>query len=200
LSNDLPIPAKSGRKPKAIKFPAHKAVKSRAAETAAGQLLEFFYPIHYKAGMALEDAMRRGQLTRTQVAILWLIRAEGEAGAIMRRKDIERRIRLWFEITSSAITKALRGMARAPLSLVSVVEDPHSAREKRVVLTARGKHFQRLMLAEGRNFLRRLITEISAADVTHGIRFLGRAIAALEASEPANQQSNNSRDRGSSRA
>ena len=30
--------------------------------------------------MALEDAMRRGQLTRTQVAILWLIRAEGEAG------------------------------------------------------------------------------------------------------------------------
>jgi DNA-binding MarR family transcriptional regulator len=200
LSNDLPVPAKSGRKPKAIKFPARKAVKFRAAETAAGQLLEFFYPIHYKAGMALEDAMRRGQLTRTQVAILWLIRAEGEAGAIMRRKDIERRIRLWFEITSSAITKALRGMARAPLSLVSVVEDPHSAREKRVVLTARGKHFQSLMLAEGRNFLRRLITEISAADVTHGIRFLGRAIAALEASEEANQQSNSSRDRGSSRA
>ena len=168
-------------------------------ETPAGQLLEFFYPIHYKAGMALEDAMRRGQLTRTQVAILWLIRAEGDAGTIMRRKDIERRIRLWFEITSSAISKAIRGMARAPLSLVSVVEDPHSAREKRVVLSPRGKQFQRMMLAEGRNFLQRLITEISAEDVKHGIRFLGLAIAALEASEQANQQSNKRRDRGSSR-
>ncbi len=168
-------------------------------ETPAGQLLEFFYPIHYKAGMALEDAMRRGRLTRTQVAILWLIRAEGEAGAIMRRKDIERRIRSWFEITSSAITKAIRGMARAPLSLVSVVEDPQSAREKRVVLTSDGKRFHSAMLAEGRNFLRKLITEISAEDIKHGIRFLGQAIAALEVSEQTNLQSKNRRDRGSSR-
>lgn len=196
MSNDFLVPAKSGRKLEALKSPARGAAKSNAAETAAGQLLEFFYPIHYKAGMALEDAMRRGRLTRTQVAILWLIRAEGEAGATMRRKDIERRIRLWFEITSSAITKAIRGMARAPLGLVSVVEDPHSAREKRVVLTSRGKRFQSAMLAEGRSFLKGIITGLSQQDVKHGIRFLGQAISALEASEQAKQRSSNRRDPG----
>ncbi len=196
MSTDFLVPAKSGRQPKGLKFPARGAVKSSAAEAAAGQLLEFFYPIHYKAGMALEDAMRRGRLTRTQVAILWLIRAEGEAGAIMRRKDIERRIRLWFEITSSAITKAIRGMARAPLSLVSVVEDPHSARERRVVLTSGGKRFQSAMLAEGRSFLKGIITDLSAADVKHGIRFLRQAITALEASEQAKQRSYGSHDPG----
>jgi DNA-binding MarR family transcriptional regulator len=187
LSNDFLIPAKSGGKREGLKSATGGAIKSDAAETAAGQLLEFFYPIHYKAGMALEDAMRRGRLTRTQVAILWLIRAEGEAGTIMRRKDIERRIRLWFEITSSAITKAIRGMARAPLGLVSVVEDPRSAREKRVVLTARGKRFQDAMLAEGRSFLKGIITELSEEDVQHGIRFLGQAIGALGASERTKQ-------------
>lgn len=194
MSNDFLVSAKSVRKLEGLKSPASRAVKSSAAETAAGQLLEFFYPIHYKAGMALEDAMRRGRLTRTQVAILWLIRAEGEAGATMRRKDIERRIRLWFEITSSAITKAIRGMARAPLGLVSVVEDPHSAREKRIVLTARGKRFQTAMLAEGRSFLKGIITQLSEEDVKHGIRFLREAIIALEASEQAKQRINNSRD------
>jgi DNA-binding MarR family transcriptional regulator len=198
LSNDLLVPAKSVRKLAGTKSSANGEVNSNAMETAAGDLLEFFYPIHYKAGMALEDAMRRGRLTRTQVAILWLIRAEGEAGTFMRRKDIERRIRLLFEITSSAITKAIRGMARAPLSLVSVVEDPHSAREKRVVLTSKGKRFQSAMLAEGRSFLQGIIGELAAEDVKHGIRFLRLATAALEASERVQQRSNNRRDPGES--
>ncbi len=180
LSNDSSVRTQSRRKPQR---PARALVKSDAAEAAAGQLLELFYPVHYKAGMALDDAMSRGRLTRTQVAILWLIRSEGEAGTTMRRKDIERRIRLWFEITSSAITKALRAMARAPLCLVSIVEDPRSAREKRVVLTATGKRFQSAMMAEGRSYLQGIITELSAADVAQGIRFLRQAIAALEATE-----------------
>jgi DNA-binding MarR family transcriptional regulator len=119
---------------------------------------------------------------------LWLIRAEGGVDATMRRKDIERRLRVWFEITSSAITKSIRGMARAPLGLVSIVEDPHSAREKRVALTARGKRFQGVMLAEGRRFLQRIITELSAEDVKHGIRFLRQAIEVLEGAEPSGQR------------
>jgi DNA-binding MarR family transcriptional regulator len=183
LSNELPDSAKSNIRAAAAGSAVRRLVAAGAADSAADQLLAFFYPIHYQAGMALEDTMRRGRLTRTQVAILWLIRAEGEAGATMRRKDIERRIRAWFEITSSAITKSIRGMARAPLGLLSVVEDPRSAREKRVVLTARGRRFQSAMLADGREFLQAIIDELSAADVQHGIRFLGRAIAALEVSE-----------------
>ena len=186
LSNDSSVRTQSRRKPRR---PARATVKSDATEAAAGQLLELFYPIHYKAGMALDDAMRRGRLTRTQVAILWLIRSEGEAGTTMRRKEIERRIRLWFEITSSAITKALRAMARAPLSLVSIVEDQQSAREKRVVLTATGKRFQSAMMAEGRSYLQGIITELSAADVAQGIRFLRQAIAALEVNDRLSPES-----------
>jgi len=196
LSNDFPVRSKTRRPLEDVKAAAPRAVNATASETAAGELLELFYPIHYRAGMALEDAMRHGRLTRTQVAILWLIRAEGGVGATMRRKDIERRIRAWFEITSSAITKSIRGMARAPLGLVSIVEDPHSAREKRVVLTARGKRFQSVMLAEGRNFLRGIITELSAEDVKHGIRFLRQAIDVLEGAEQTGQRNDRNRDPG----
>ena len=105
--------------------------QTRAAEDLVAELLELFYPVHYKGGMALEDAMRDGQLTRRQVAILWLIRSEGERGRRMARKEIERLLTTWFEISSSAITKALRSMARPPLSLLQVREDPQSGRENR---------------------------------------------------------------------
>jgi hypothetical protein len=44
------------------------------------ELLELFYPVHYRSGIAFEDAMHGGQLTRKQTAILWLIRFEGEQG------------------------------------------------------------------------------------------------------------------------
>lgn len=50
------------------------ARQPRPAGDLAAELLELFYLVHYKGGMALEDAMRGGQLTRKQVAILWLIR------------------------------------------------------------------------------------------------------------------------------
>ena len=68
------------------------AIARQASGTAnpAAELLELFYPVHYKGGMALEDAMRGGRLSRKQVAILWLIRSEGGQGRRMRRKEIER--------------------------------------------------------------------------------------------------------------
>ena len=196
MSNDFPVRGKTRRPPAGVKSAAPRAVNALANELTAGELLELFYPIHYRAGMALEDAMRHGRLTRTQVAILWLIRAEGGVDANMRRKDIERRIRVWFEITSSAITKSIRGMARAPLGLVSIVEDPHSAREKRVLLTARGKRFHGVMLAEGRRFLQGIITVLSAEDVKHGIRFLRQAIEVLEGGGRTGERNVRSRVRG----
>ena len=156
------------------------AYKLSAEENPAAVLLEFFYPFHYKGGMALEDALRCGQLSRKQVAILWLIRSEGEQGKRMRRKDIERSIQTWFEVSSSAITKALRSMARPPLGLVQIAEDPQSAREKQVWLTPRGERFLATMVAAGQKFEQQIVDQLTPEEVSFGIHFLQRAMAALE--------------------
>src|SRR5215470_9334591 len=149
-------------------------------ENPAAVLLEFFYPFHYKGGMALEDALRCGQLSRKQVAILWLIRSEGEQGKRMHRKEIERSIQTWFEVSSSAITKALRSMARPPLSLVQLLEDPQSAREKQVLLTPKGERFLATMVAEGQKFEQQIVDQLTPEEVSSGIHFLQRAMAAVE--------------------
>lgn len=149
-------------------------------DNPAAVFLEFFYPFHYKGGMALEDVLRCGQLSRKQVAILWLIRSEGEQGKRMRRKDIERSIQTWFEVSSSAITKALRSMARPPLSLVQIIEDPQSAREKQVLLTPKGERFLGTMVTEGQKFLQKILDQLTPEEVSNGIHFLGRSIAAQE--------------------
>jgi DNA-binding MarR family transcriptional regulator len=156
------------------------AYRLGAEENPAAVLLEFFYPFHYKGGMALEDALRCGQLSRKQVAILWLIRSEGEQGKRMRRKEIERSIQTWFEVSSSAITKALRSMARPPLSLVQILEDPQSAREKQVLLTPKGERFLAMMVAAGLKFEQQIVDQLTPEEVNSGIHFLQRAMAALE--------------------
>jgi DNA-binding MarR family transcriptional regulator len=143
-------------------------------------LLELFYPIHYKAGMAVEDAMRAGVLTRKQVAVLWLLRSEGGGRAGVRRKDIERSVESWFEVSSSAITKSIRKMARAPHRLVEMVESPDSGREKRVFLTPRGEAFIETMIARGEKFLQEIVEQLPSGQVDDGIEFLRDAIAVLE--------------------
>ena len=148
-------------------------------DNPAAALLEFFYPIHYKGGIALEDVLRCGQLSRKQVAILWLIRSEGEQGKRMRRKEIERSIQTWFEVSSSAITKALRSMACPPLDLVQIVEDPQSAREKLVRLTPKGERFLATMVAEGQRFEQQIVDRLTPEEVRNGIHFLQRTMAAL---------------------
>src|SRR5258708_6638660 len=156
------------------------AYRLGAEENPAAVLLEFFYPFHYKGGMALEDVLRCGQLSRRQVAILWLIRAEGEQGKRMRRKDIERSLKTWFEVSSSAITKSLRSMARPPLGLVQIVENAQSAREKQVRLTQKGERFLATMVAEGQRFEQQIVDQLTAEEVNSGIQFLLRVRSALE--------------------
>lgn len=146
---------------------------------STAQLLEFFYPIHYKLGMALEDALRGGQLTRKQVAILWLIRAEGGPEYRMQRKEIERLLSTWYEVSSSAITKALRAMARPPHELVEIVEDPHSGREKQVFLTSKGRQFLQTMVAAGERYLEGIVGGLSAPITQQGIEFLSQVTTAL---------------------
>ncbi|MGH7843148.1 MAG: MarR family winged helix-turn-helix transcriptional regulator [Candidatus Binataceae bacterium] len=146
-----------------------------STERRVTELLELFYPVHYKTGIAFEDAMRGDKLTRKQTAILWLIHSEGVEKRQMRRKEIERSLQTWFEVSSSAITKALRGMSRGPLSLLKIVEDPDSAREKQVVLTAKGEKFVELMIEEGRRLIRQMVAQLTEAEVDGGILYLRKA-------------------------
>jgi DNA-binding MarR family transcriptional regulator len=156
------------------------ATKVTAAERYASKLLELFYPIHYRGSMALEDAMR-GELTRKQAAILWLIRSAGAAnGYSLRRKEIVVRLQDWFDVSSPAVTKALRTMARPPLGLVRQLEDPDSGREKRVVLTSKGERFLATMAARGNDFLRELTEQLPEDQLQTGVEFLVACIAAFE--------------------
>ena len=147
--------------------------------TVAAELQEFFYPIHYQIGMALEDALRGGMLTRKQSAILWMIRSAGEGGKRMRRKDIVQSMQSWFEVTNSAISKAIRGMARDPLGLVEITEDPRSAREKLISLTAKGEQFVTAMASRGEEFLQTIVHYLSPEVTRGGIEYFRQLIEAF---------------------
>tara|TARA_B110000046_G_C13008102_1_gene405326 strand:+ start:1318 stop:2478 length:1161 start_codon:yes stop_codon:yes gene_type:complete len=119
-------------------------------DDAAKKLLDLFYPVHYVVGMKVEDTLRTNDLlNRHQVAVLWIIRSEGENGISMRRKNIENALTGWYETSSSAISKAVRALAKPPLSLVTIQEHPESAREKLVTLTAAGETFLLQMTNNG---------------------------------------------------
>ena len=162
--------------------PARTARRAAPAD-AARQFLELYYPIHYQAGIRVEDAMRGGELSRHQVAILWLVRAEGEGGRRMNRKAIERSLGSWFEISGAAITKALRSMSQAPRKLVELEEDPRSGREKVVVLTRAGEDCLRAMVERGERYIRRIVERMNDAEVINGIHFFERIRAIVQTLE-----------------
>lgn len=149
-------------------------------EDLAAALMSLFLPIHYRIGVGFEETLRCGQLSRKQVAILWLMRAEGGPEGSMRRKDIERLLALWFETSSSTITRSLAALARAPLKLVRVREDPESGREKRVVLTAKGEQFLISMAGEGRAFTQKLLDGMPRQEIQEMVRLMQKAIGILE--------------------
>jgi DNA-binding MarR family transcriptional regulator len=148
----------------------------------AAELQEFFYPIHYQIGMALEDALRGGMLTRKQSAILWMIRSAGEDGRRMRRKDLVRSMQSWFEVTNSGLSKAIRGMAKPPLGLVEITEDARSAREKMVSLTPKGQRFVVAMAARGETFLQDIVQHMSPQVIHGGMEYLQQLTAAFDRS------------------
>jgi DNA-binding MarR family transcriptional regulator len=156
--------------------------------TAAAELQEFFYPIHYQIGMAFEDALRHGVLTRKQSAILWMIRSAGEGGRRMRRKDIVRSMQSWFEVTNSGISKAIRGMARSPLALVEITEDPRSAREKLISLTPKGERFVAAMATRGEVFLQDIVKHLPAEVIRGGIEYFRQLINAFNRSRAEKRQ------------
>jgi DNA-binding MarR family transcriptional regulator len=151
----------------------------------SGELLELFYTVHYRVGMALEDVLRDGRLTRKQVAILWLIRSIGGERRGLGRKQIQQAVAGWFEVSNSQITKALRAMARPPLGLIQIVEDPNSGREKQVLLTAKGERFLLTLVERGRAFFRPVGERLAPELIRDGLVFLRQASAALEDAKPA---------------
>jgi len=164
------------------------ARREQPQETVAAELQEFFYPIHYQIGMALEDALRGGLITRKQSAILWMIRSTGEDERRMRRKDIVRSMQSWFEVTNSGLSKAIRGMARPPLALVEITEDPRSAREKLITLTPEGVRFVATMAARGESFLQDIVNYLPAEVLRGGIEYLQQLTAAFNRSRADREQ------------
>lgn len=151
---------------------ADPAQELRAAATL--RFLELFYPFHYRVGFAVEAALSGGAISRQQTVILWLIRSEGTDGRAMRRKDIEASITTWFDVTSSAISKAIRQMAQPEFGLVVIREDPASGREKIVTLTEKGERFLTDMIANGEAHISRIVAELSDQEIAEGLNFLAR--------------------------
>lgn len=144
--------------------------------------LEVFFPIHYKAGMVVETSLLAGgALDRQQAIILWLIRSIGEDGRVLRRKDIETTMTDWYEITSSALSQALRAMAREPLRLLTIEESPESGREKRVRLTRRGERFVETMFASGEALCARIIERLTDEEVDMIIHIFRRTSEIFDA-------------------
>ena len=148
---------------------------------AAYQFLELYYPIHYKAGIGVEDALRGDDLSRHQVAILWLIHSEGENGVRMSRKAIVRSLSNWFEISNAAITKALRAMAQPKLGLVRLDEDPDSGREKIVTLTKAGEAHLAEMIRRGTAYVQLIVDALNNNQIVNGLDFFARITEVVDA-------------------
>ncbi len=155
-------------------FPAAVTAPAKAPADAARQFLALYYPIHYKAGIGVEDALRGGELGRHQVAILWLIHSAGTDRRSMDRKDIEQALKAWFEVSGAAITKAIRAMSAPPLELVTIAEHPRSARERVVRLTPRGEAHIAAMIERGTAYVQRIIDAMDDATIVQGLEFFRR--------------------------
>jgi len=147
-------------------------IKEIKHEDAARHFLELFYPIHYAIGMQVEDALRcSGELDRHQTVIMWLLRSEAisNGGSSMRRKDIERRLIRWYDITSSTVSKALRALAKPPHNFIVMTEDPNSGREKLVTVTPAGRRYYKRMVENASAFITLATDRMSVEENSMGI-------------------------------
>ena len=126
---------------------SHQAhVKSVDRAQAARLLLELLYRVHYIVGMKVQDTLRTNDgLDRHQTAVLWIIRSEGTDGRSISRKYVEKQLTSWYDISSSAISKAIRGLASKDIGFLNITESPNSGREKLIELTPAGVFFMQKM-------------------------------------------------------
>jgi len=187
-------------------------LKKISHEDAAGSFLELFYPIHYAIGMQVEDALRgSGELDRHQTVVMWLLRSEGlhNGGNSMRRKEIERCLTTWYDITSSTVSKALRSLAKPPHNFIVISEDPESGREKLVTVTPAGKRYYKRMVENASAFIKLATDRMSVEENSMGIHIMQRISEVfqelrdegrIERIQAASQQQGTTRERNSARA
>ncbi|MEM9036579.1 MAG: winged helix DNA-binding protein [Actinomycetota bacterium] len=149
-------------------------------EKYAREFLDLFYPVHYRIGIGIEDAMRRGKLSRHQVAVMWLLRTEAPDTGELRRKAIERRLTSWFELQNSAVSKTLRSLAQPPHELIEIFEDPDSGREKRVRLTRAGHTEIDAIIEAGTAFIETMVDHLTEQSSIEGVRFLSEVSEIIE--------------------
>mgnify|MGYP003634321683 CR=1 FL=1 len=152
--------------------------KKALRQQSPSLFLDLYYPFHYKTGFAIEHVLRDSNLTQIQTIILWTIHSEGEGGIEMRRKDIEQRITNWFDVTSSAISKSIRGMSRE--GLLVITEDPVSGREKRINLTNKGQQHVVAMMERGKHLIENIVAELDDDEIAAGLNFLKRVSTIVE--------------------
>jgi DNA-binding MarR family transcriptional regulator len=73
-------------------------------------------------------------------------------------------------------------MARPPLALVQISEDPRSAREKLITLTPKGEQFLEAMAARGEAFLQDIIVHVPPDVIRGGIEYLRQLTEAFNRS------------------
>lgn len=140
-------------------------------------ILDNFYGIHYRFGMALEQAMTLGKLSRIQAAVIWIVHfSVGETGWA-KRKDIELALKSWFECSGARASKLLQELSSPPFSLINQVASPYSRREKIISLTPQGTLFFLSMQQAGKSFFARYFADMSSRELKLGIRFFSLAFA-----------------------
>lgn len=152
-----------------------------------GDLLSFYYPMHYRIGIDVETVMGQGLISRKQGTILWLIHSRAGKDGWLRRKLIEERLSAWFEISNSSVSNLLRELTRPPLELVTQIENPSSGREKLVSLTPKGRAFLDESIRQSIDYLGRHLQHIDQQQLDRGIQFFKLAFRPLSGDAPASE-------------
>jgi DNA-binding MarR family transcriptional regulator len=128
----------------------HANIERVERSNASHRLFELLYRVHYVVGMKVQDTLRTDDtLDRHQIAVMWIIRSEGVDGRSIPRKYVEKQLTSWYEISSSAISKAIRSLASPKINLLTITEHPSSGREKLIELTPEGIQFMQQMTRNG---------------------------------------------------
>lgn len=138
-------------------------------------ILDYFYAIHFRFGMELEQAMSLGQLSRIQAAVIWIVHFRVGATGWVKRKDVELALKSWFECSGARVSKLLQELSSPPLSLINQVTSPDSRREKIISLTPCGTRFFLNMQQAGKVFFADYFADMPQKELKLGVRFFGLA-------------------------
>lgn len=141
-------------------------------ELAPRLFLDYFYPIHFSIGMRIEQSlMSCGRLDRHQTVIMWILRSESmrNDSDTISRKEVVRLMTNWYDITSSMVSKALRGLAKEPLHYITLSEDPNSGREKLIKITPEGLAHCDRMIESATSLIKGITDQMSEDENKMGV-------------------------------